>query len=69
MINELTQAVARTAKLPPAQATLAVKAMLHFLTGRLPSRVVGELQEYLKIPKDPPKTKNPSIALPHETNE
>jgi len=68
MINELTQAVARTAQLPPAQAALAVKAMVQFLTARLPSRLVGELHDYLKTPK---KTRMPqsTIALPHESSE
>ncbi|MBL8259301.1 MAG: hypothetical protein JNM60_05790 [Candidatus Competibacteraceae bacterium] len=48
MIDELTRAVAHTAKLPPAQAALAVKAMLNFFTARLPSRLVGELHACLK---------------------
>ncbi|CDI02994.1 hypothetical protein BN873_360088 [Candidatus Competibacter denitrificans Run_A_D11] len=69
MINELNQAVARAAKLPPAQAALAVKAMLQFLTGRLPSRLVGELHTYLKMPKTTPHSPQPTIALPHESNE
>ena len=48
MIDELIQAVARAAKLPPAQAALAVEAMLRFFTARLPSRLVGELHACLK---------------------
>lgn len=48
MLDELTQTVARTAQLTPAQATLAVKAVLRFFTARLPSRLVGELYAYLK---------------------
>lgn len=48
MIDELIQAVARTAQLPPAQAALAVRAMLNFFTARLPSRLVGELHACLK---------------------
>lgn len=48
MIDELTQEVARATKLPPAQATLAVKAVLRFLTARLPSRLVGEMHACLK---------------------
>ncbi|MBK7984922.1 MAG: hypothetical protein IPP10_18535 [Candidatus Competibacteraceae bacterium] len=48
MIDELTQEVARTAKLPPAQAALAVKAVLRFFTARLPSRLVGEMHACLK---------------------
>ncbi|HCK80171.1 MAG TPA: hypothetical protein PK880_12855 [Candidatus Competibacter sp.] len=56
MIDELTQEVARTAKLPPAQAALAVKAVLRFFTARLPSRLVGEMHACLKksvLPQQP----------------
>ena len=63
MINELTQAVARTAQLPPAQAALAVKAMVQFLTARLPSRLVGELHDYLKTPKKTTQSPQSTIAL------
>lgn len=48
MIDELTDTVARTTKLTPAQAELAVKAVLRFFTARLPSRLVGELHACLK---------------------
>ena len=51
MIDELTKTVARTAQLTPDQATLAVKAMLRFFTARLPSRLVGELYAFLKVPR------------------
>ena len=51
MIDELTQEVARTAKLPPAQAALAVKAVLRFFTARLPSRLVGEMHACLDVYK------------------
>ncbi len=50
MIDELTQAVARAASLPPEQAALAVAAMLRFFTTRLPSALVGELHACLEKP-------------------
>jgi len=50
MINELTEAVARAAGLPPEQADLAVAAMLRFFTARLPSALVGELHARLRAP-------------------
>jgi Arc/MetJ family transcription regulator len=48
MMDELVAAVARAAKLPPDQAAVAVGAMLRFLTGRLPSALVGELHDRLQ---------------------
>jgi len=50
MIDELTEAVARAAGLPPEQASLAVAAMLRFFTARLPSALVGELHARLRMP-------------------
>ncbi len=75
MINELTQTVARTAQITPTQAALAVKAMLRFLTARLPSRLVGELHYYLKVKLDRNFDKNKElssddvICLPNEPSE
>ena len=63
MIDELTQEVARTAKVSPAQAALAVKAMLRFLTARLPSRLVGEMVDCLKK-ASPPQAFNGFLAPP-----
>lgn len=62
MLDELTQEVARTAKLPPMQAALAVRAVLRFFTARLPSRLVGEMHDYLKKPS--PSKPPPDPALP-----
>lgn len=47
MMDELIQAVGRTAKLPPEQASVAVEGMLRFLAARLPSPIFGELQARL----------------------
>lgn len=60
MIEELIQAVARSAGLSPEQAALAVLAALRFLTARLPSSLVGELHARLgrRQTADPPG--NPS---------
>ena len=60
MMNELTQEVCRTPKLPPPQAELAVNAVLRFLTARLPSRLVGEMHAYLKKSSLP----QPATAIP-----
>jgi len=46
-VNELIQLVAQGADISPAQATLAVSAMLSYLTARLPSPVVGRIRELL----------------------
>lgn len=48
MIDELVEAVARASALPPAQAALAVGAMLRFMAARLPSPLFGELQSRLQ---------------------
>ena len=48
MMDELIIAVSRAANLPREQAGLAVKAMLRFLTARLPSALVGELHARLE---------------------
>ena len=47
MLDELIQEVARTAKLPAAQAALVVGTVLRFFTARLPSALVGELHARL----------------------
>jgi nucleoid DNA-binding protein len=71
MIDELTQTVARTAQITPAQAALAVKAMLRFLTARLPSRIVGELNHHMKIKsvKTTALSDDKVICLPNEPSE
>jgi hypothetical protein len=50
MNDEMIQSVARAAQLTPEQASLAVAAMLRFLTARLPSALVGELHARLGLP-------------------
>lgn len=50
LIDEMSHVVARAAGLPPEQAGLAVAAVLQFLTGRLPSALVGELHVRLGLP-------------------
>jgi hypothetical protein len=50
MMDDLIDAVARAAGLPPAQAALAVAAMLRFFTARMPSALVGELHARLQAP-------------------
>jgi hypothetical protein len=59
LMDELIQAVARSAGLAPGPAGLAVDAMLRFLAARLPSPLFGELQIRLNAPggtlrQDPP---------------
>ncbi|MEY8876476.1 MAG: hypothetical protein AB9M60_08210 [Leptothrix sp. (in: b-proteobacteria)] len=55
MKAELIQAVARSAHLSDAQATLAVEGVLRFLAARLPSPLFGELQSHLQPdPLSPP---------------
>jgi nucleoid DNA-binding protein len=46
-VDELIQLVAQRAGISSAQATLAVAAMLAYLTARLPSPVVGRIREQL----------------------
>ncbi len=46
-MDELIQLVAQRAELSPAQAALAVSAMLAYLTARLPSPMVGRIREQL----------------------
>jgi len=46
-VNELIRLVAQRAGISPAQAKLAVIAMLAYLTARLPSPVVGRIREQL----------------------
>lgn len=48
MMDELVQAVSRQTSLPPADAAVAVGAMLRFLAARLPSPLFGELQSRLQ---------------------
>jgi hypothetical protein len=48
--DEMVQFVARAAQLTPEQAGLAVGATLRYLTGRLPSALVGELHARLNLP-------------------
>jgi hypothetical protein len=52
MMDELIAAVARAAGLSPEQSTLAVAAVLRFLTARLPSSLVGELHARLQTDAD-----------------
>ena len=54
MMDELVQVVALQASLTPADATLAVGAMLRFLAARLPSPLFGELQSRLHDSGTPP---------------
>lgn len=58
MMDELIQAVARAAALPPEQAAVAVAAVLRFCTARLPSALVGELHARLRAPWSPPDLGN-----------
>lgn len=46
-MDELIQLVAQRAGISPAQAALAIAAMLSYLTARLPSPVVGRIREQL----------------------
>ena len=46
-MDELIQLVAQRAEISPAQAALAISAMLGYLTARLPSPVVGRIREQL----------------------
>ena len=46
-MDELIQLVAQRAGISPAQAALAIAAMLSYLTARLPSPVVGRIRELL----------------------
>jgi len=46
-VDELIRLVAQRAGISPAQAALAVSAMLSYLTARLPSPVVGHILEQL----------------------
>lgn len=46
-VNELIRLVAQRAGISSAQASLAVSAMLSYLTARLPSPVVGRIREQL----------------------
>ncbi len=46
-VDELIQRVARQAGISPAQAELAISAVLNYLTARLPSTVAGRIREQL----------------------
>ena len=46
-MDELIQLVAQRAGISPAQAGLAISAMLSYLAARLPSPVVGRIREQL----------------------
>ena len=48
MMDELIQAVSRSAGVSPAQAGQAVGSMLRFLAAHLPSPLFGELQSRLQ---------------------
>jgi len=48
-MDELIQLVAQRAGISAAQATLAVAAMLGYLTARLPSPLVGRIREELGV--------------------
>ena len=50
--DELTAAVASSASLSPAQASLAVAAVMRLLAARLPSPLFGELQLQLGAGQD-----------------
>ncbi len=52
-VDELIQLVAQRAGISPAQAALAVAAMLGYLTARLPSPVVGRIREQLGREQNP----------------
>ncbi len=52
-MDELIQLVAQRAGISSAQATLAVSAMLSYLTARLPSSVVGRIREQLGEAQNP----------------
>lgn len=65
MMDELIDAVSRSAQLPPRQATVAVGSMLRFLASRLPSPLFGELQSRLNWPS-PVAPDGPLDARPEE---
>ncbi len=55
-VDELIQLVVQRAAISPAQAELAVSAVLSYLTARLPSPVVGRIREQLgeaQAPRNP----------------
>lgn len=55
-VDELIQLVAQRTGISAAQATLAVAAMLSYLTARLPSSVVGRIHEQLGAAQPPPNS-------------
>lgn len=55
-VDELIQLVAQQAGISPAQAALAISAILNYLTARLPSPVVGRVREQLS---DAQPSRNP----------
>lgn len=52
-MDELTQLVAQRAGISLDEASLAVAAILGYLTARLPSPVVGRIREQLGVEHDP----------------
>lgn len=64
MMDELIAAVGRAANLPLDQATIAVAAMLRFLTARMPSALVGELHARLEVRARDDSAQAPAAA-PH----
>jgi nucleoid DNA-binding protein len=52
-MDELIRLVAQRAGISAAQASLAVSAMLSYLTARLPSPVVGHIREQLNKARNP----------------
>jgi hypothetical protein len=46
-VDELIQRVTQQAGISPAEAKLAISAILDYLTARLPSTVVGRIHEQL----------------------
>lgn len=52
-MDELIQLVAQRAGISPAQAALAIAAMLSHFAARLPSPVVGRIRELLEEAQPP----------------
>jgi hypothetical protein len=61
-VKELISQVANRAHIPETQATLAVAAVLEYLTARLPSPVVGRIYEQLDLNTPPSSAASSKIT-------
>ena len=68
-MQDLISSVSRDTALTEEQSAAAVSSALRYLTGRLPSPIVGQLHEFFQLNQDKPAYDRSTAAADQDTTE